>query len=311
VPVWEAEREVDAPLVRRLLAQFPELRVDSLVPLAAGWDRSVWLLDERWVFGFPRRAVVVPGLEREVDVLPRLAPLLPLAVPEPVFVGQPTDEFPWPFTGSALLPGQELGDAELGEAEARAVAHDVAGFLRVLHGDDVASRVDGERLPRDANARADMQQRVPRTRDALAEVQRLGLWRVPTEIVALLDDAEKLGASPREHSVIHGDLHFRHVLVSRGRAAAVIDWIDVCRGDPCVDLQLLWSSVPPAQRGAFLETYGTVDDDQLVRARVVALFLCASLALYGEREGLESIRRAALAGLDNAASSDPVANPGT
>ena len=78
MPVWSPELVVDEPLVRRLLSQFPELEVRSLQKLAEGWDNSVWLVDERYAFRFPRREVAIPGLEREIAVLPELAPRLPL-----------------------------------------------------------------------------------------------------------------------------------------------------------------------------------------------------------------------------------------
>src|SRR4051812_3075631 len=105
---WSAQVEVDETLVRRLLAQFPEVSARSVVRLSEGWDRSVWLVDSRWVFGFPRREVVVPGLERELELVPKLAPHLPLPIPVPVFTGVPSDGFPWPFSGSEFLPGGEL-----------------------------------------------------------------------------------------------------------------------------------------------------------------------------------------------------------
>jgi aminoglycoside phosphotransferase (APT) family kinase protein len=89
VPVWTAEVVIDEGLVRRLLAQFPELEIRSLRRLAEGWDNSVWVVDERFAFRFPRRAIAIPGIEREIAVLPTLAPLLPLPVPCPVFVGDP------------------------------------------------------------------------------------------------------------------------------------------------------------------------------------------------------------------------------
>jgi hypothetical protein len=78
----------------------------------------------------------------------------------------------------------------------------------------------------------------------------------------------------------------------------VIDWIDLCRTDPAIDLQILWSFLPPSGRPAFLDAYGPVSDDQLLRARVVALSLSASLALYGHHEALATIEQEALASLE-------------
>jgi aminoglycoside phosphotransferase (APT) family kinase protein len=298
---WTAEVEVDEPLVRRLLSQFPELAARSVVRISEGWDRSVWLVDSRWVFGFPRRSVVVPGLERELEFLPRLAPLLPLPIPVPVFAGSPTEEFPWPFAGSEFLPGRELGEVELEYLRRNRVAIELADFLCVLHSSEVAEAIGVDTLPPDGNRRADMALLVPRARATLQEVELLGLWRIPPMVFLLLEEAEQLPPPEREHAVVHGDLHFRHLLVDGRRATGVIDWIDLCRGDPAIDLQLLWSFVPPARRAAFLHTYGAVADDQLARARIVALALCGVLAVYGHQEGMPAIERAAVVGLDLAA----------
>ena len=85
------------------------------------------------------------------------------------------------------------------------------------------------------------------------------------------------------------------------RVSGLIDWIDLCRGDPALDLQLVWSVLPPEDRDAFFAAYGDVDDDTLLRARAVALHLSSMLVEYAHHEGLASIEREAMAGLDRAA----------
>ena len=133
--------------------------------------------------------------------------------------------------------------------------------------------------------------RVPKTHEAL---ERLGL-RPP----AWLDAARDL--PPVEPAcLVHGDLHFRHVLIDGGAISGVIDWGDVCRGDPSVDLPLYWCALSPAGREAFLDAYGVVSEEQLLRARVLAVFLCAVLAHYGAAEGLPVVEREALDGLRRA-----------
>jgi aminoglycoside phosphotransferase (APT) family kinase protein len=298
VPEWSAELVVDEALARRLIAQFPELRVKSLRRLSEGWDRTVWLADERWVFGFPRRAVVVPGIEREIAFLPGLASLLPLPIPRPVFVGSAAEGFPWLFFGSELLPGHELCDSKLDEPGRTAVSLELARFLRRLHSAEVAAAIVFEQLPLDSNRRADMSRRVPMARESLLDVERRGLWRVPSLVARILDDAERLPPSWSSLTVAHGDLHVRHVLVDRGHASGVIDWIDLSRADPAIDLHLYWSLVPPAARPEYLAECGAVSEDQLLRARVLALFLCAALARYANDLGLRRLERQAVAGLE-------------
>jgi aminoglycoside phosphotransferase (APT) family kinase protein len=134
-------------------------------------------------------------------------------------------------------------------------------------------------------------------------VEQLGLWRPPAVVERTLADALDL-PDPEPTAIVHGDLHFRHVLVDgSGAPAGVIDWGDLCRADPAVDLQLYWSLLPPASRGAFLAAYGPVPDDRLLRARVVAFSLCAALAAYGRHEGLPGVEQEALDGLRRTAES--------
>jgi aminoglycoside phosphotransferase (APT) family kinase protein len=293
VAVWEPEIVVDEALARRLLVQFPELGGEPLGLLANGWDYTVWAVSERYAFRFPRRVVVIPGTEREIAVLPKLAPLLSLAVPAPVLVGRPTDDYAWPFFGSALLPGREA--TGLDERSRLEVALQLAEFLRTLH----ALELDVE-LPIDVNGRADMSRRVPMTLELLDELKRLRLWKEPPALRAFLDEAQALPPGALT-SVVHGDLHFRQVLVDDGRVTGVIDWVDVCRSDPAIDLSIAWSFLTPDGRARFLEAYGPVTEEQLVRARVLAVSLSAALAWNAHAEGLPAVEREALAGLERVA----------
>ena len=290
--VWEPEIVVDERLARSLLTQFSELEGEPLRLLANGWDYTVWSVGERYAFRFPRRTVGIAGTEREIAVLPELAPLLPIAVPAPLFVGRPTEDYPWPFFGSELLPGREA--AGLDDAARLDAALQLAGFLRTLHSLDL-----GLELPVDVNGRADMRRRVPMTLELLDELQRLGLWEEPPSVRAFLDDSR--GLPPGElTTIVHGDLHFRQVLVDGGRVTGVIDWVDVCRSDPAIDLSMAWSFLPPDGRARFLEAYGPVSEAQLVRARVLAFSLSAALAWNAHSEGLADVEREAVAGLERA-----------
>jgi len=187
---WSAEVVVDESLARRLLSQFPDLAVDSLELIAEGWDNAVWLVDGTWAFRFPRRSIAIPGVEREIAVLPRLAPLLPLPIPVPTFVGRPAHGYPWAFFGAPFLPGREVADADLSDDARNRVARPLGTFLRTLHAAD-AEAFTAE-LPADPMGRGDMAERVPRTRERLDEVQSSGLWEAPRSVQTLLAEAERL-----------------------------------------------------------------------------------------------------------------------
>ena len=121
---------------------------------------------------------------------------------------------------------------------------------------------------------------------------------MPPLVEEVLVEAELI-PPPEPVCLCHGDLHLRHLLVGAdGRPAAVIDWIDLSRNDPAVDLTLFWSSLASESRPTFLDAYGEVTEQQLLRARVLSLFLCGTLALFGRHEGLPALERGAVAGLD-------------
>jgi aminoglycoside phosphotransferase (APT) family kinase protein len=175
----------------------------------------------------------------------------------------------------------------------------LAAFLRRLHSHEVLAAV-GDDLPVDPNRRIDMTVRVPKTREVLARIEELGIWTAPPETAQLLAEAERLRASPRL-AVCHGDLHVRHVLIDAGAVAGVIDWNDMCRADPALDLSLLWSAVPLELHDAFVAGYGELSADQVVRARVISLCLCAIMAEQARLEGNAALEAALVGGLDRAA----------
>jgi aminoglycoside phosphotransferase (APT) family kinase protein len=300
VPEWDAEVVVDEGLVHALLAeQFPELDASSAQLLGEGWDNSVWVVEERWAFRFPRRGIAIPGVERELAVLPALAPLLPVPIPVPRFVGEPSDRFPWPFFGAELLSGVEPCDAELRDDDREELGGELGRFLRVLHSEETLESVDPERsLPIDFNRRADMIFRVPRARENLAYLRELGPWRPAAVVESILTSAEPLRPASAELVLTHGDLHQRHVLISDSALAAVIDFGDVCLADPCIDLVLTWSLLTPDGRERFFAEYGRVTEEQLLRARVLAIVLDSMLARYAHDAGNPSLLRESIAGLE-------------
>jgi aminoglycoside phosphotransferase (APT) family kinase protein len=294
MPEWDAEIEVDEALARRLIRdRYPELESETLQPLGTGWDNTVWSTPDGIAFRFPRRKIALPGIRREMMLLPQIAPHLPCAIPDAAYPGAPTAQFPWPWFGSRVIHGREISERGLGDVGRARLAEDLGAFIGCLHG---LSPPDLEWLPIDPMGRADMTMRVPRTRTALGELDPSGALTKRAE--ATLAEARTL--PPADDCVlVHGDLHVRHALVDgAGRLAGVIDWGDICRAPASVDLSLYWSVFPPAARARFIAAYGDVDGATLLRARVLALFLSATLALYARAQGMPALEAEALSGLE-------------
>lgn len=296
---WDPEVEVDEERARVLIGgQVPELAAAPIRRLATGWDNIVYLVDERWVFRFPRRSIAVAGVEREIATLPRLAAHLPLSIPAPRWVGSPADGYPWPWFGAEYLPGVELAGAELADDRRGPVAGALGEFLRHLHAPRLVSRI-GAGLPIDPMRRADMPFRVAQVRRRLDRAQAAGLWQPSVDVRQLMAAAQGL-PPPSRVVVLHGDLHARHVLVEGERASGVIDWGDVCTGDPSVDLAVAYGAVTGEARDAFRDAYGPMDGLTELRARVIAVFLAAALLEYSVDQGMDALRADSVRSIERA-----------
>ena len=112
-PVWAPDIAIDAELASRLIsAQFPALDARSVEPFAVGWDNAAFLVDGKTVFRFPRRELVADLIEREIALLPQLAPRLPARISTPTFIGADSTDYPWSFAGYPLIAGRSAGSAD-------------------------------------------------------------------------------------------------------------------------------------------------------------------------------------------------------
>jgi aminoglycoside phosphotransferase (APT) family kinase protein len=292
---WTAEREVPPELALALIReQFPELGARAAEPFGSGWDNTAYLVDGAVVFRFPRKESTVALLERETRVLPRLAGRLPLPVPNPAWVGAPTERFPWPFAGYRRLAGVPADGANLTEAERMAAAAPLGAFLRALH----ATPAEGLDLPPDEIGRTAFARRMPELEQRLAALRGRGLIGDPAPWLRLFDD---LPAPPLRPVVAHGDLYVRHLLVDDARRiCGVIDWGDLHRGDPAVDLILVYGFLPPRAREAFAAAYGEIDERTRRTARLRAAFHAAALAWFADSTGHAALLRESLASLHRA-----------
>ncbi len=305
---WTPEIELTDEKVRAVLqGQFAALAPTRVERLDAGWDNVVYRVNGKWLFRFPHRAAAEPFLLREMKSLPWLSSFLMstgnprtpdiIQVPKPDFIGTPTDQYPWHFYGYAPVHGLEACDCRLSEDERAALAAPLAYFLKRLHGTEPWEQLRSS-LPFDPVGRLDFPKRVPMTMERLAELQRSGVALDYPTLEALLRhalDTPRLGPS----SVVHGDLHFRHLVLNEGRRlAGVIDWGDIHLNDPAVDLSIVWSFFPPHAREVFWKHYGPVTDDQKTQSRAFAVFENTALLVYARAERRETVEREARIALD-------------
>jgi len=228
VRLHEDELRIDAPLVRRLLAeQLPALAGLPLTPVpATGTVNLVLRLGDDLAVRLPRAARWAGSLERELTWLPRLAPLLPLRVPQPVAAGRPSADYPLPWAVVRWLDGEPYA-AERIDDERRA-AEDLARFVLALR-----SALPTAAAP--ATGRAPIPSLNAVTRAAVDELGS-GIDRA----AVLTAWVRALEAPPWDGRPvwIHTDLLPPNLLARQGRLEAVLDFGGVasppgaCSGPP-------------------------------------------------------------------------------
>jgi len=264
----EDEVEIDERLVRGLLAaQLPDLATLPLHRFAStGTVNAVYRLGPDRCIRLPRVARWAANLEKEAQWLPVLAPHLPLAVPEPLALGEPGLGYPFPWAVYRWLEG-DLYEAARVDDEHQA-ALDLGAFVAALRG------IDPTGAPR--SGRAPLDQLDVATRYSIGMLD----GAIDADAAAAAWDVA-LGAPPWDGTPVwrHGDLLTANLLVRGGRLRAVIDFGDVGVGDPASDVVPAWSVFGAAGRAAF-RTALDVDEATWSRARGYALHQALCIVPY-------------------------------
>jgi aminoglycoside phosphotransferase (APT) family kinase protein len=282
------EMHTDVALVRRLLArQFPQWAGLPVTPVPTdGTDHDIYRLGRRLGVRLPRIAGANAQAAKEAEWLPRLRPLLPLALPVPVALGHPDDGYPFDWAVHEWLPG-ENANGTLRDLESAAL--DLARFvaaLRTVKTTGAPARPPGSRGGPLAERNDDVRRAVADLGSRIDGAAALRSWR------------ESLAAPVWAGAEVwvHGDLLPGNLLVVDGRLSAVIDFGVLTVGDPACDLLPAWNLFAEASRHTFLDELRT-DEAMRLRGRGWALSQ-AVIALPYYWETNPGIVRQALHALD-------------
>ncbi|WP_152361189.1 aminoglycoside phosphotransferase family protein [Microlunatus speluncae] len=256
----EGQLEIDDVLVAGLLAeQFPAWAGLPITRVpSTGTVNALFRLGDRHCVRLPLMPHHADDLARELRWLPRLAPHLPIGVPQPIAAGDPTPEFPYLWAVYEWLDGRPYGDDNV--ADEPAAARDLAGFVAALRKIKITPDVP-------PGGRAPLREVDELTRQAIIdsapEIDTAAALRV-------WDRALELPPFDGNRVWIHADLLRPNVLVRDGRLSAVIDFGGVGAGDPALDLIPAWAIFDPAGRQAYRDALQPSDNDW-ERGRAYAL----------------------------------------
>ena len=301
--------DIDEPLVRSLLReQHPDLAALTLSAVDGGWGNQMWRLGDDLAVRLPRQPGAPALLRSEQRWLPSVTVGLPLAVPALVRVGEPSPLFPWPWNVVSWVNGEPADRAPVTSPDSAAA---LAGFLRALHQtapDDAprnASRggplepvrdnfYDWLPVLADGDFGGDLPGDKDKTAAALAD-----LWEAAVDAPGWRGDPVW----------IHCDLHPANVVVENGELCGVVDFGELCAGDPTADLSAAWLLLPAGSAARFFDAYGA-DEAMITQARgraALRALVLIGIGLAGERGrpgGKPTWKPAGLAAIDRLLASE-------
>lgn len=252
-----------AALVADQFPQWGDLPLERLEP--GGSDHVIYRLGSALSVRFPRHPGAVGQAQLEAHWLPRLAERLPLAIPEPVAVGRPSEDCPWHWSVNRWLDGAPVTVEEYGDSTV--AARTLADFLTALRSlptdDDAPDPTPLPLGPRDAVTR----QRIAAVAAVFEPAELVRVWELG------------LAAPPWSRAPVwhHGDFHTGNLLARDHRITAVLDFGGLGVGDPANDLMMAFTLFSAAPRAIFR---GALAVDEATWQRGRAWALTTALSAY-------------------------------
>jgi aminoglycoside phosphotransferase (APT) family kinase protein len=269
--VPDTDVEVTADLITELLReQHPDLADLPLTFGAGGWDNQLWRLGDDLAVRLPWATRSADELLlKEYSLLPALAPRLPLQIPVPQRLGLPSERFPRPWIVTTWVEGEP---ADRVPATRGAEAADTLGaFLAALHQPAPDDAPAGRQ--RRGRPLADIGEGVAHF---LKETTDRGLISDPDALLEVWNDALAAPDWTGPAVWLHGDLHPANLLTRDGNFCGVVDFGDMCAGDPACDLGACWLLLPDGVIDRFHQSYSSAADAATQR-RARGWALCKAL----------------------------------
>lgn len=265
---------INTPLVQKLISsQFPQWAHLPAKPVEpGGWDNRTFHLGETMSVRLPSAEAYASKIEKEYHWLPKLAPQLPILIPKPLALGQPTEEYPFPWSIYQWIDGETASVNNI--ANLCQFAVDLAQFLLALQRvDSTDGPIAG---PHNFYRGGDLKIYDAETQQAL---RKLG-HSIDTNVIKKIWNNAISSTWQKSPVWVHGDISPNNLLVKKGKLIAVIDFGGLGIGDPACDFAIAWTFFTKESRAIFYKTLA-VDEATWERSRGWALWkaliICAQL----------------------------------
>lgn len=258
-------KTINVELVARLInEQFPEWSDLAIRPVKfSGNDNRTFHLGEHMSVRLPSAAAYAPQVEKEQMWLPKLSEKLSLPISTPLAKGNPSEEYPWPWSINKWIEGETLSHKNINDLNQ--FANDLGTFLVELQSIDAsggpfAGEHNFHRGGSIAVYDEESRYAIENNKDRLNEEMLIEIWNLALD--------SQWNSEP---VWVHGDIAPGNILVKDGELCAVIDFGILGVGDPACDAAMAWTFFDENSRKIFKNAL-KMDDETWNRARGWALW---------------------------------------
>jgi aminoglycoside phosphotransferase (APT) family kinase protein len=293
---WEQGPKLSQADVKQLLdLNFPNFRINGVESLGNGWDNTTWLINQKWVFRFPKHEEAAKLLLNEIKTLPNIQHL-PVSIPQPELICLEPDNYPFPIYAHSYISGTSIDRANLSSTQREQLAEPLGKLLKQLHEFplDNAKKIG---ISVDSIERSNVKKRVEAIKTSFNYLKHNGQVDNADMFIRIFEESQNLPV-PKKLVLGHGDLYAKHILLDGNQnLSAIIDWGDCELMSPAIDLRMVYQLLPSSSHPAFWQAYGDTDSATKQLSKILSIYSASGISWYAHQVNDASLLNEGLKGL--------------
>ena len=252
--------------LKKIKRYFPETKFKNSKLIEEGWDHDVIVLDNKYIFRFPKKEKYQERLKSEMKFLKYLAPRISIPIPEYIYISKDLS-----FGGYKLLKGVEMKPnifEKLNRKQKNNIIKQLGTFLSELHQTPINSIRKFGFKEMDWNNYWTK----PHIKQIIKGLRKKVFPKLTKNEINWVEhqfnEYLKLSFNYKKN-IIHSDLTGRHILINskKGEITGIIDFSDIEVIDPALDFNDLWDYGESFVKQVLTNYKGKIDKDFLLRSK--------------------------------------------
>ncbi|HLC52132.1 MAG TPA: aminoglycoside phosphotransferase family protein [Candidatus Nanoarchaeia archaeon] len=252
-------------LIQKIKKDFPKLKVSNSKFVTCGFDHLILILDDKYIFRFPRGEKYKKRIRKEIAFLKIFKKITPIPVPNYSFISKETN-----FGGYKLIKGKEFSTSifrKLIKEQKVSTSKDISLFLSALHTFSLeeAKKLGFRRVEWGIKKMGiQFKKRKNVIFSVLSQKEKKIVLKIYKEFLELPQFPQKV--------LTHNDLSDDHIFINNGKIVGIIDFADASLGDPALDFSWFWNLGKKAINEIYAKYSGPKDTDFLKRSKYYYIF---------------------------------------